>query len=150
MHPELHASKHLCRIREYGKLSRAWRCIYFAGNYTFICKGRTLSHLQDDFRECLGIYGQHSVSGIAKLSFHLPGVWLALFADGEHLTWWCDCHHAMESTCNIFANIDYPERSDGRPDKCHHIKALRYKPWNHGLSYHQGCHTCVYGAPLGR
>lgn len=61
-------------------------------------------------------------------SFHLPGVWLALFEDGEHLTWWCDCHHTMESARNMFANIDYSQQPaewlDGRPDKCQHIKAL--------------------------
>lgn len=40
-------------------------------------------------------------------SFHLPGVRLALFADSEHLTWWCDCHRTMESARIKFANIDY-------------------------------------------
>ena len=62
-------------------------------------------------------------------SFHLPGLRLALFADGEHLTWWCDCHHTMESARNMFANTGHPEQPsewlDGRPDKCHHLKALQ-------------------------
>jgi hypothetical protein len=70
---------------------------------------------------------QHSLK-----SFHLPGLRLALFADGEQLTWWCDCHHTLESACNMFATTDYLEQPsdwlEARPDKCVHIKALEVNP----------------------
>ena len=67
-------------------------------------------------------------SQLSLKSFHLPGLRLALSADGEQLTWWCDCHHTLESARNMFANTDYPEQPsdwlEGRADKCLHIKAL--------------------------
>ena len=43
-------------------------------------------------------------------AFHLPGVRMATFQDGKHLTWWCDCTYSLESARNIFANKDFPDR----------------------------------------
>ena len=61
-------------------------------------------------------------------AFHLPGIRMASFEDGEHLTWWCDCAYSLESAREAFANHDFPDRSsawlDGRAEKCCHIKAL--------------------------
>lgn len=61
-------------------------------------------------------------------AFHLPGVRMATFEDGEHLTWWCGCTYSLESARDIFANKDFPDRSsawlEGRAQKCCHLKAL--------------------------
>ncbi|KAL0041996.1 hypothetical protein WJX77_000269 [Trebouxia sp. C0004] len=50
------------------------------------------------------------------------------FEDGEQLTWWCDCHHTLESARSMFANAGFPaqpsEWLEGRAEKCLHIKAL--------------------------
>ena len=50
------------------------------------------------------------------------------FADGDCLTWWCDCHHSLESARNMFANADFPNQPadwlEGRADMCLHLKAL--------------------------
>ena len=60
--------------------------------------------------------------------FHLPGLRSVTFADGDCLTWWCDCHHSLESARNMFANADFPHQPadwlEGRPDMCIHLKAL--------------------------
>ena len=61
-------------------------------------------------------------------SCYLPGFRLTSFADSEQLTWWCDCHHTLESARSMFANTDYSEHPsdwlEGRAEKCMHIKAL--------------------------
>ncbi|DBA94637.1 TPA: hypothetical protein ACH3X1_002209 [Trebouxia sp. C0004] len=68
--------------------------------------------------------------------FHLPGIRKVSFEDGEQLTWWCDCHHTLESARSMFANAGFPaqpsEWLEGRAEKCLHIKALEVLcRWQH-------------------
>lgn len=76
---------------------------------------------------CLPAWDQRT-STLNVKQFHLPGIRMTAFEDGQHYTWWCDCHHALESARTIFAHQDFPDQPsdwlDGRADKCEHIEAL--------------------------
>lgn len=78
--------------------------------------------------------------------FHLPGIRVVSFEDGEQLTWWCDCHHTLESARSMFAHADFPEQPsewlEGRADKCLHIKALEVWLLMQCTSYLICCTIC--------
>ena len=69
-----------------------------------------------------------ATAALTAKRFHLPGLRLVTFADGDYLTWWCDCHHSLESARNMFANADFPNQPsdwlEGRAEMCLHLKAL--------------------------
>lgn len=71
-----------------------------------------------------------STSSLTK-QYHVPGIRLTTFEDGQHMTWWCDCCHSLDSARKTFANTDFPDLPsdwlEGRADKCVHLKALEVR-----------------------